>query len=163
MKLYTIGDETTLLTEEEFRKRTTAEPTANINKLAMTRNTLSRIEQCYLNDGKCIVRSDGIWGNIYTFIAMCDQAPKANATNWPYQISRYPDRIDISADTEENAKRFLHKIFDQYYTKIDEEIFKWQAYTPRYQQFDFDESKIQIAEPAPFSSLEELEEAVKNR
>lgn len=163
MKLYAMKNETKLLTEKEFYNRVASWRDENVLKLYNTRSTLNAIKIQYLDEGVCCKESSGVWGDRWLFTSNDEAAIDANATQWPYQISDDPMKIVISASNEDEAKNRLRAKFVNYFHEIDAEIEKWEHRLPDHQEFSFDESKIRTNEPEPFSSLEALEEAVKNR
>lgn len=164
MKLYAMKNETELLTEKEFYNRVASWRDANVLKLYNTRSILNAIKIQYLDEGVCYKESnDDVWGDLWVFTSNDEAAIDASAIRWLYQIFDDPMKIVIYASNEDEAKKRLRTKFENYFHEIDTEIEKWEHRLPDHQEFSFDESKIQTNGPEPFSSLEALEEAVKNR
>lgn len=140
MKLYTIKDETNLLTEVQFLKRTHDWRVKNITRLEETKETLREIKKFYIDEGTCTIKPTGIFGNHFRFTTSNEKAPLANATMWPYKISHESDCIVCAGDNEEDARARLTRHIDQFITNIDVEIEDWEKKFPEHKEFTFDET-----------------------
>lgn len=161
MKLYTIKDETNLLTEVQYLARVREWRNKSISRLEETKETLREIKKFYIDEGICTIKPTGIFGDHFRFTTSNEKAPLANATMWPYEISRESDCIVCAGDTEEDARARLTRHIDRFITEIDVEIEDWGKKFPDHKEFTFDESILTKQDEA-YSSLEGLEEDMRN-
>lgn len=161
MKLYTINDETNLLTEVQFLKRTHDWRVKNISRLDETKDTLREIKKFYVDEGLCVLKSSGVFGNEFRFTATNEKAPLADAARWPYAVSHESDCIICNGNDADDARVRVTRLIQQHIDEIDAEIKEWGKKFPEHQEFTFDESVLTKQDEA-YSSLEELEEDVKN-
>lgn len=157
MKLYLMKGETTLMTEHEFHERVALWREKQTKQLHRVSGSLNLIKKRYIDEGT-VERQSSIWGEQYIFRGQSNCKIEANATNWPFQISDYPDKIVITAESESNARERLSNKFAQYQDEIERNILKIHQKVPEHQELDFDLTK---AMSEPFSNLNELEETVK--
>lgn len=161
MKLYTINDETNLLTEVQYLARVREWRNKNIFHLEETKDTLREIKKFYVDEGLCVLKSGGVFGNEFRFTTTNEKAPLADAARWPYAVSHESDCIVCNGNDANDARARAARLIQWHIDEIDAEIKEWGKKFPEYQEFTFDES-ILTKQNEAYSSLEELEDAVKN-